>query len=426
MVTPINRYFVRGRAAILCCAFGLWFVALLPNLQAQRTAKATAVLTNTSVAEILLADKGEGYFEPPVVTIFGGGGSGAAAKASISNGAVDTISILSGGTGYTTAPEVIISAPPMDPIALDVQMVPLLTIRGLPGNTNEIQFTRTMDGPVWIPLTNVVLTNTVMEWYDRISPAQAKGFYRTVLLGVGDQPMPGQRFVWLPPGEFLMGSPSTEQDRLADEGPQTRVTLTHGVYMGRYEVTQGEFFSVMNTNPSAFLGNLNRPVERVTWYEATNYCGLLTAKERTAGRLPSGWVYRLPTEAEWEYGCRAGTTNRFYWGADLTYTQLATHQWYTDNSGGTTHPVGQKPSNQWGLFDMCGNVWEWCSDWYSENHPGGAVSNPKGPASGSTGLLKGGAWFHSAIFCRSANRDSLFHPDRNTGVGFRVVIAPKE
>jgi formylglycine-generating enzyme required for sulfatase activity len=114
-------------------------------------------------------------------------------------------------------------------------------------------------------------------------------------------PVDTNRWAWIPPGTFTMGSPATEQDRESDEGPQTQVTITRGFWMGRYEVTQGEYQTVMGSNPSKFSGNTNRPVEQVSWFDATNYCAKLTERERTAGRLRAGYVYRLPTEAEWEY-----------------------------------------------------------------------------------------------------------------------------
>jgi formylglycine-generating enzyme required for sulfatase activity len=152
-----------------------------------------------------------------------------------------------------------------------------------------------------------------------------------------------------------MGSPDSEQDRERDEGPQTLVTLTRGFWMGRYEVTQGEYLAVMESNPSYFTGDTNRPVENVSWNDATNYCAKLTVRERAAGRLPAGWEYRLPTEAQWEYACRAGSTNRFHYGDDPGYTELANYAWYTINTG-STQAVGGKLPNQWGLYDMHGNV----------------------------------------------------------------------
>jgi formylglycine-generating enzyme required for sulfatase activity len=196
-----------------------------------------------------------------------------------------------------------------------------------------------------------------------------------------------------------------------------------GFFMGRYEVTQGEYLSVIGSNPSSFAGDTNHPVEQVNWTEANNYCAQLTARERTAGRLPSGWAYRLPTEAEWEYASRAGSTNRFSFGNDPGYTQLANYAWYSVNSGGTTHAVGGKLPNRWGLYDMAGNVWEWCSDWYG-NYPGGNVNDPQGSVSGLNRVFRGGNWYDTASNGRSAQRNGYDPSARSSGIGFRLVLAP--
>lgn len=184
---------------------------------------------------------------------------------------------------------------------------------------------------------------------------------------------------------------------------------------------------MMGNNPSYFSPNngyaedLSRPVEQVTWQDATNYCGRLTVLERTAGRLPAGYVYRLPTEAEWEYACRAGTTTRFSFGDDFSYSLLGNFAWYGSNSGDQTHPVGQKLPNPWGLYDVYGNVYEWCLDWYGP-YPGGSVTDPRGVGSGSYRVRRGGAWHSPAAFCRSALRDWPDH--KYYGHGFRPVLAP--
>src|SRR5262249_49383971 len=147
-----------------------------------------------------------------------------------------------------------------------------------------------------------------------------------------------------------------------------------------YEVTQGEYLSLMNTNPSYFTNNLNRPVDSVSWLDATNYCARLTAQELAAGRIPPGSRFRLPTAAEWEYAARAGTATRFSYGDDDPgLTDLINHAWFSNNSGIVTHPVGQKPPNPWGLYDMEGNVLEWTLDWYAP-YPGGYETDPQGPA----------------------------------------------
>jgi len=229
-------------------------------------------------------------------------------------------------------------------------------------------------------------------------------------------------WIWINPGIFTMGSPTNEVDRLANEEPQTQVTISSGFWMSKYETTQAEYQSVMGTNPSYFKGDPHHPVERADWDDATNYCGKLTVHERVAGRLPSGYAYRLPTEAEWEYCCRAGTTTRFGFGDDSGYAQLGDYAWYYSNSGNTTHPVGQKKPNAWGLCDMHGNVWEWCLDWYG-TYPGGSVTDPKGLASGSDRVFRGGGWGVNGGGCRSAFRVGSWPGNRGNGIGFRPVLA---
>ncbi len=236
---------------------------------------------------------------------------------------------------------------------------------------------------------------------------------------------PQTNMVWIRPGSFAMGSPSFEVDRESKEGPMMSVTITRGFWMGAREVTQGEYLAIMGNNPSHCTGDLNRPVEQVTWYNATNYCGLLTQTERTAGRIPANWAYRLPTEAEWEYAARAGTLTRFYYGDDPSYASLANYAWYSANSGSTTHPVGQKAPNAWGLYDMAGNVVEWCQDWFDYSYPGGSPINPTGPGSGVSRVFRGGMWAGSEEYCRSAFRYGDDPASAYWYNGFRVVLAPQ-
>ena len=394
--------------------------------QAQRTATAVAALMDTDggVLDYTVTDGGEGYTEPPVVTVLdaGGSGSGAAVVAEVAGGVVTRMMRVSSGRGYIS-PQVWIAAPPAVTQSLSLQTIPLVTLHGAPGDTNQIEAATTPDAVVWVPLATVVLTNGVQEWYDRVSPPGACRFYRSKLLGAGAWPAPGLRFVWLPAGSFTMGSPATEAERGADEGPQMRVTLSRGFYIGRYEVTQGEYLSVIGSNPSGFTGDTNRPVEKVSWNDAANYCAQLTARERTAERLPAGWAYRLPTESEWEYASRAGSTNRFSFGEDTDYSQLGNYAWYNANSVSASHTVGGKLSNTWGLYDVSGNVWEWCSDWYGV-YLGGIVTDPQGAVSGSSRVIRGAGWNDVAGSCRLANRNYNTPTARDNRIGFRVVLAP--
>lgn len=179
----------------------------------------------------------------------------------------------------------------------------------------------------------------------------------------------------------------------------------------------------MGTNPSAFPGDPNRPVESVNWFQAVEYCNQLTRAERAAGRIPVNTRYRLPTEAEWEYACRASTSTRFSHGDDPDYSELDAYAWTFGNRRGSPQPVGQKLANPWGLHDLHGNVWEWCQDWLAP-YPGGTVIEPVGPASGSERVFRGGGWSFAAFYARSAHRWGFFPEVRGDGLGLRVVLAP--
>ena len=238
--------------------------------------------------------------------------------------------------------------------------------------------------------------------------------------------------IWIEPGTFMMGSPKGELGK-RDNETQHEVTLTKGYWMGKFEVTQAQYEAVMGTNPAWYKG-ADLPVEYVDWYDAKIFCLRLTSQERTAGRLPEGYEYDLPTEAQWEYACRAGTTTALNNGKDLSSwfenSELNEVGWYLYNAGGvddgSTQPVGQKKPNAWGLYDMHGNVYEWCSDWYDEDYPTTAVTDPTGPAFGSYRVLRGGCWSEEATHARSAYRTgavarSPYSINTNTK-GLRVAL----
>jgi formylglycine-generating enzyme required for sulfatase activity len=288
--------------------------------------------------------------------------------------------------------------------------------------------------------------------------------------------------VLIPPGTFQMGSPDTEPGRTtARETPQHSVTLSAGFYMGNFPVTQDLYTSVMGSNPSYFsVANSRepadnevagkRPVEMVSWYDALVFCNKLSVQEGlnpiysiSGSTDPTLWGdvpatandptwdavskvsgangYRLPTEAEWEYACRAGKGTAFNCGtATPTDTSgydaiVAPLGWYTANSGDTTltgaeytasmktHEVGKKAANAWGLYDMHGNVYEWCGDWYNASYysEAGAGADPAGPAAGSYRVSRGGYWYDAARYLRSAFRSYYFPWDRFDYIGFRLV-----
>lgn len=215
-----------------------------------------------------------------------------------------------------------------------------------------------------------------------------------------------------------MGSPLSEPGRSADED-QVGVELTRGYWLGETEVTQGLWERVMGMNPSQFKG-ARRPVTNVSWKEANEFCVKLTGEWERSGVLPEGWSVSLPTEAQWEYGCRAGTTTAFSFGESRG--ELLQYGWFDQNSGNETHEVGLLRENGWGLKDMHGNVWEWCGDWYGERLRGGR--DPRGPASGSSRVRRGGSWIGTPANCRSADRFRDFVSFRSHSLGFRLVLSP--
>jgi formylglycine-generating enzyme required for sulfatase activity len=218
---------------------------------------------------------------------------------------------------------------------------------------------------------------------------------------------------WIAADIFEMGSPTWENGRGSDERRHL-VTLSEGYWLGETEVTQGQWQALMGRNPSYFKGT-NLPVDKVNWHDAMKFCRKLTERERAAGRLPEGMVYTLPTEAQWEYACRAG-------GVGAYAGKLDAMAWYSANSGGRTHRVGQKQANAWGFYDMHGNVWEWCLDW-SGDYPSGSVVDPRGPRSGVGRVLRGGSWFNFASYCRIAYRGISGQGNRNFYTGFRLALS---
>jgi formylglycine-generating enzyme required for sulfatase activity len=245
---------------------------------------------------------------------------------------------------------------------------------------------------------------------------------KTAAAAPPEMPMP-RNMVRIPAGTFTMGSPANEAGRDSDE-VQRQVRISKDFLMGKYEVTQAEWKAVMGSNPSYFKGD-NLPVECVSWYDAIEYCNALSKKE---GLTPTYTIngtsvtwnknangYRLPTEAEWEYACRAGTTTAYYSGSGVDSAG-----WYGSNSGNKTHPVGEKTANKWGLHDTHGNVWEWCWDWYGD-YAKGSQTDPTGASSGSNRVIRGGGWFNIAANARSASRDWITPSSRYDILGFRLV-----
>ena len=301
---------------------------------------------------------------------------------------------------------------------------------------------KTWDGMIWAAVSRVILPHealfeTFRRWAEKadaayrrkerdesfnglalaLIPAARAGFLAKWGQGA-DVENPFLDLVDIPAGSFTMGSPENEAGRDDDEN-QVQVRITKPFRMGRTVVTQGQWREVVGTEPWRYAGldeescGDDFPAVYVSWDDAVLFCQTLTDLEREMGRLTATQSYRLPTEAEWEYACRAGTTTAYTFG-------LKQYGWYRDNSGGRLHRVAEKKPNPWGLFDMHGNVWEWCADWHDATLAGG--DDPVGPAAGSRRVCRGGNWHYGGSACRSASRGSNDPRNSVHSKGFRVVV----
>lgn len=245
----------------------------------------------------------------------------------------------------------------------------------------------------------------------RLASAGSVTFYR-----LATAPRPDTAaMAWIPPGEFVMGSSDSELDRQADEGPARLVRIPVGFWMARWEVTRKAYAALMGLGPVE-SGMDQRPVTEVSWEEARQYCEVLNQKH--ASTLPVGYAYRLPTEAEWEYAARAGTTTRYSFGDDRYAVEINDYGWWRGNAS-MAMDVGQKRPNPWGLYDIHGNVFEWCMDVY-QAYPGGIAPG----AEPRHHISRGGSNYCPARYLRSASRHH-YPMERNSLVGFRVVLAPR-
>lgn len=323
--------------------------------------------------------------------------------------------IASAFTALSATPSVpaagVQGATPPKPLAVRLELVPKLTVEGVPGSTSVVERAERLAGP-WTAWTNVVINAEGSVLVD-LSPGASTRFYRAV---VDVKPNAPEGFVWIPAGNFTMGSPAGESGRRPEE-VQRPVTISRGFWISDHEVTQAEYQAVMGTNPSMFRGDENLPVEMVQWTDAAEYCRKRTELERAAGKIGQQQAYRLPTEAEWEYAARAGTTG-------IRHGDLNDIAWWLANtSGNGTRPVRRKTPNAWGLHDMIGNVGEWCADWYGP-YPSGASTDPSGPPAGTEKVVRGGGWHFDDWLNRSAVRRGFLVDSRFFSVGFRPVLTP--
>lgn len=276
----------------------------------------------------------------------------------------------------------------------------------------------------WKPV-HAFPSNEAAEAQTKLEAAEFRqAFYRVAVHEMEIHP----DMVWVPPGEFQLGSPDEESERYADEGPQQLTIIPVGFWVHKYEVTQAEYIDLMGNNPSfgynADSGELaaDLPVDSVTWEEAKEYCRRFNERELKAGRVPSGYEYRLPTEAEWEYAARAGTTGAYSFGDTDYVAHLGEFGWWRENSGETPMPVGQLAPNPWGLYDIHGNVFEWCLDDYDAYEEGGFVAF----SGADYKVIRGGSFYCPATILRSACRIEPQIADfRNWLTGLRVFLAPK-
>lgn len=220
--------------------------------------------------------------------------------------------------------------------------------------------------------------------------------------------------VRIPSGKFAIGSPSNEAGRRENESPISEISVP-AFYMAKFAVTQEQWVAIMGSNPSMFRENLQAPVENVSWNEAQDFCRKLAAR--------SQHLYRLPSESEWEYTCRAGTNTAYHFGDSPAL--LADYAWFADNANKRSHPIGQKVPNPWGLYEMHGGVWEWCEDVWHDNFNGAPADGSAWVSDGYTSrrVRKGGSWSNEARLCRAASREWHWQSDRYNDIGFRVAIS---
>ena len=239
--------------------------------------------------------------------------------------------------------------------------------------------------------------------------------------------------VLIPAGEFLMGSSVADTSAAGEEKPRHRVRIGKPFYLGKYEVTQEQWQAIMGRNPS-YVDSLKHPVEHVSWEDCQRFLKKLNERFRRPHpnplptmlrTVPGEGEFQLPTEAQWEYACRAGSTTKYCFGDDEA--RLGDYAWYAANSGRRTHPVGQKKPSAFGLYDMHGNVAEWCADWRDEGYYAKSpADDPKGPATGSARIRRGGSAYDPAPGCRAANRSYLVPGEADLDLGLRVCLMPAE
>jgi hypothetical protein len=370
-------------------------------LNAGEPATAIATVTAGFVTGITVTSGGSGYTSEPAVTITGGGGSGATAKAILNGDKVSLVVVLTSGSGYVVAPTVVVESPPK-PLGVVLELVPKLTVVGPPKSVATVQWAKELLGP-WMTWSNVIVGTEGTVLVD-LSPGAVQRFYQAI-------PKGPEGFVWIRPGTFLMGTPISEVGRSPDQ-VQHFVTLTEGFWLSDHETTQAEYEKIMGGQNWYYRG-AERPADNVTWDNAVAYCKKLTDQDREAGKITLQQAYRLPTEAEWEYAVRAGRTN-------LSLIELNAIAWFNGNHSTGTHNVKTKKPNGWGIYDMLGNMHEWCSDWI-DVLPSEPQTDPFGPLSGINKVARGSVFSLPAIPYMSLGH--RYGMDPKLGIGFRPALS---
>ncbi len=429
--------------------------------------QATAVATVTAgyVTGITVTSGGSGYTSEPAVMISGGGGSGAAAKAILNGDHVASVIVLNAGGGYDSGVPVVTIEPPSEVWGLGVRLVPEITVYGPPGGVGRVEWSPSLSPvAVWTPLTNVVIGIGGVTVVD-LAAAASQRFYRVANPGATDAPA---GMALIPAGAFQMGD--TFDDRHEISGPELPVhtVFVSAFYMDKYEVTKALWDEVMSWSGgngyrfgnSGSGKSANHPAQTMSWYDAVKWCNARSQKE---GRVPAYYIdealtqvymtgdrtpyvkwnagYRLPTEAEWEKAARGGTSgHRFPWSetdtidhsranyfstSGISYDNSSTrgfHPAYAVGGEPYTSPVGSFAANGYGLYDMAGNVWEWCWDWLG-SYASGAETDPRGPNSGLYRVFRGGGWQDPALSCRTAQHGGNLYPMNAINFfGFRSVL----